>query len=191
VDVRLISATHQDLARGVGAGRFRQDLYYRLQRDRAQDAAAARASRGRGGDRRGNPGAARGAGGSAPARLSSGALQELQRYDFPGNIRELENILERATALSGSSEIAPEDLRLRLARARRRPARRPTLARRHRRARSAAARLPGSNRARSDPRCLTKTVSNRTAAAKRLGVTFRTLRYRMQRLGINEPEQDG
>ena len=55
-------------------------------------------------------------------RLSDAALQELRGYDFPGNIRELENILERATALSAASEIAPEDLRLRLGAAEEPPA---------------------------------------------------------------------
>ena len=188
VDVRLISATHQDLAAAVAEGRFRQDLYYRLNvielkmpplRERREDveqiAAAILA-------RLGAQSAA------APARLSDGALQELLGYDFPGNIRELENILERATALSGSSEIAPEDLRLRLG------AEAAAGAQADARAGTRDLPLPDyldriEREAIMD--ALTKTRYNRTAAAKLLGITFRTLRYRMQRLGISEPEQDG
>ena len=195
VDVRLISATHQDLAAAVEAGRFRQDLYYRLNvielkmpplRERREDVApiaAAILAR----IVAQQPGAPEGA---KAARLSDAALQELQGYDFPGNIRELENILERATALSGASEIAPEDLRLRLA------------AGEEAASAQADAGAPGmrnlplpdyldriEREAILD--ALTKTRFNRTAAAKLLGVTFRTLRYRMQRLGISDPEQDG
>jgi len=112
VDVRVISATHQDLARLVEAGRFRQDLFYRLNvielkmpplrecREDVPQIAASILER-----------IARQAGGT-PARLSGAALEELTLYDFPGNIRELENILERATALSGGGDIGPDDLRL-------------------------------------------------------------------------------
>ena len=189
VDVRLISATHQDLAAGVEAGRFRQDLYYRLNvielkmpplRERREDveviaeAILARLAA--------QPGA-------APARLSAAALQELRSYDFPGNIRELENILERATALSASSEIAPEDLRLRLG------AGEEASAGTQAGGRAGMLNLPLPDYLDRIEReavldALAKTRFNRTAAAKLLGVTFRTLRYRMQRLGINEPEQD-
>jgi len=127
--------------------------------------------------------------GSAPARLSEAALQELRGYDFPGNIRELENILERATALSGASEITPEDLRLRLAAGEEVPAGAQAAER------AGTLNLPLPDYLDRIEReaildALTKTRFNRTAAAKLLGVTFRTLRYRMQRLGISEPEQD-
>ena len=184
VDVRVISATHQNLAARVEARAFRQDLYYRLNvielnmpplrecREDIEVIAGAILAR-----------LAVQAGG-APARLSEAALQELRNYDFPGNIRELENILERATALSGASEVAPEDLRLRVAAGEDAAAgaRTGTL----------DAPLPEYlDRIEREAilEALAKTGFNRTAAAKRLGVTFRTLRYRMQRLGIHEPEQ--
>ncbi|HUN68799.1 MAG TPA: sigma-54 dependent transcriptional regulator, partial [Burkholderiales bacterium] len=190
VDVRVISATHQNLAALVEAGAFRQDLYYRLDvielkmpplRECREDIAAIAAAI-----------LARLAAqaGGAPARLAPAALQELEAYDFPGNIRELENILERATALSGASEIAAEDLRLRPAALEAAPAGA---------APGAVAGLPElplpeyldriEREAILD--ALAKTGFNRTAAAKLLGVTFRALRYRMQRLGIREPEPDG
>jgi two-component system response regulator PilR (NtrC family) len=189
VDVRLISATHQNLAAAVETGRFRQDLYYRLNvielkmpplrecREDVEVIAEAILAR------------LAAQSGAAPARLSAAALQELRGYDFPGNIRELENILERATALSGSSEIAPEDLRLRLGAGEEAPAGAQAGAR------AGMLNLPLPDYLDRIEReaildALAKTRFNRTAAAKLLGVTFRTLRYRMQRLGINEPEQD-
>ena len=187
VDVRVISATHQNLAARVEARAFRQDLYYRLNvielkmpplrecREDIEVIAAAILAR-----LAAQPG-------GAPVRLSEAALQELRSYDFPGNIRELENILERATALSGASEVAPEDLRLRVAALEEAPAG----------ARSGTLDAPLPEYLDRIERntileALAKTGFNRTAAAKLLGVTFRTLRYRMQRLGIHEPtEPDG
>ncbi len=184
VDVRVISATHQNLGARVEARAFRQDLYYRLNvielkmpplrecREDIEVIAAAILAR-----LASRPG-------SAKARLSEAALQELRGYDFPGNIRELENILERATALSGASEVAPEDLRLRLA------AGEEALAG----ARSGTLDAPLPEyldriEREAIQEALAKTGFNRTAAAKLLGVTFRTLRYRMQRLGIHEPSE--
>jgi two-component system response regulator PilR (NtrC family) len=125
--------------------------------------------------------------GSTPARLTPQAQEELMRYDFPGNIRELENILERATALSAANEILPEDLQLR-----------PLAAAEDASQDAGTASMPG---VRSAPlpeyldrvereailAALAKTEFNRTAAAKLLGITFRQLRYRMQRLEIREP----
>jgi len=177
VDVRIICATHQKLAQLVAAGRFRQDLFYRINvielamaplRECREDIgliAAAILER------------LATHSGSAPARLTPDALEELKRYDFPGNIRELENILERALALSGSREISVEDLHLSG----------PGGAEQE--SDAAAGALPDyldniERKAIVD--ALAKTGFNRTAAAKLLGITFRQLRYRMQRLGIKE-----
>src|SRR5687767_192189 len=112
VDVRIISATHQNLAELVAAARFRQDLFYRLNvielrmpplrecREDIPSIAQSILER-----------LARQHGVPAP-RLKPAALQALENYDFPGNVRELENVLERALALSGSDEVEPADLRL-------------------------------------------------------------------------------
>jgi len=121
------------------------------------------------------------ASGSPPARISDAALEELMHYDFPGNIRELENVLERATALSGGGGIAPADLMLKAAVAEEPGARvvEGTL----------GAPLPEYlDRVEREAilEALARTRFNRTAAAKLLGITFRTLRYRMQRLGIKD-----
>ena len=172
VDVRLVCATHQKLSAAVEAGRFRQDLYYRLAvielrmpplRECREDIPALAEAILR-----------RLGAGSAAAGLSPAAAQALSEYDFPGNVRELENILERAMALSGSDEIGLDDLQLA-----------PALA-------EPAA--PGAKWPLQDYldriereailEALDKTRFNRTAAAKVLGITFRALRYRMERLGI-------
>jgi two-component system response regulator PilR (NtrC family) len=182
VDVRVISATHQNLAALVEAGGFRQDLFYRLNvielrmpplRDCREDIEAIAAG----------ILARLGAGGTV-ARLSAAALQQLQGYDFPGNVRELENILERAIALSAGGEIGVDDLRLQ-------PVGAEEIA-----AGAQAGELPAGplpdylDKVERDAilAALAKTNFNRTAAAKLLGLTFRTLRYRMQRLGIKEPD---
>ena len=126
--------------------------------------------------------------GGVPARLSPAALEALARYGFPGNIRELENVLERATALSGMAEIGPEDLMLgpvaeevevEVSGGLREAAGLPSLP------------LPDYlDRVEREAisQALARTGFNRTAAAKLLGVTFRALRYRMQRLDIREPD---
>jgi two-component system response regulator PilR (NtrC family) len=176
VDVRIICATHQDLAARVEAGKFRQDLYYRLAvielkmpplRECREDIpvlADAILRRLAGSD------------GRRAMRLSEAARKSLADYDFPGNTRELENILERAVALTTRDEIEPEDLQLAP------PA--------------VLAPEPGANakwpltdyldRVEKEAilEALEKTRFNRTAAAKLLGITFRALRYRMERLGI-------
>jgi two-component system response regulator PilR (NtrC family) len=121
------------------------------------------------------------ASGAAPARLSSAALEELARYDFPGNIRELENVLERAMALSGGAEIDADGLMLG-----------PVAAEEgggHAAEGALGAPLPEYlDRMEREAilAALARTQFNRTAAAKLLGITFRTLRYRMQRLGITD-----
>ena len=193
VDVRIISATHQNLAALAESGRFRRDLFYRLNvielkmpplrecREDVQVLAEAMLDR-----------LARQSG--APARrLSAEALADLNAYDFPGNVRELENILERAVALSEQAQIKPGDLRLH-----------PLIAHEEG-GDEQVSRDPGPAGPVTGPlplyldkvereailAALATTGFNRTAAAKLLGVTFRTLRYRMQRLGIRDPGQDG
>jgi two-component system response regulator PilR (NtrC family) len=181
VDVRIICATHQKLAQLVAAGRFRQDLFYRINvielampplRECREDIpviAAAILER------------LSGQSDVPPARLTAAAVEELARHDFPGNIRELENILERALALSASREIDVEDLRLSAA------AGAPVAA--GAAADSATSALPDyldDIERKAIIEALGKTDFNRTAAAKVLGITFRQLRYRMQRLGIKD-----
>jgi two-component system response regulator PilR (NtrC family) len=110
-------------------------------------------------------------------RLSDAAKKELADYDFPGNVRELENILERAVALTARDEIEPGDLQLAP----------PTALAPEPGATSAKWPLPEYlDRIEKEAilEALEKTRFNRTAAAKLLGITFRALRYRMERLGI-------
>ncbi|MCC6075962.1 sigma-54-dependent transcriptional regulator [Pseudomonas sp. GCM10022188] len=181
VDVRILSATHKDLAGEVAAGRFRQDLYYRLNvielkvpplRERREDIAllAERALQRLAGEC-----------GLEPARLSDEALEKLKNYRFPGNVRELENMLERAYTLCEDDCIQASDLRL-----------------------GDAPAAPGSgdgsgNLAQIDDledflenierqaimQALEETRWNRTAAAQRLGLSFRSMRYRLKKLGID------
>ncbi|MBY0270615.1 MAG: sigma-54 dependent transcriptional regulator [Burkholderiales bacterium] len=175
VDVRIISATHRHLAEEVKSGAFRQDLYYRLnvielrmpalrelREDIPQLAAAI---------------LARHAGDGRTPRLSAQAEAALQAYHFPGNVRELENILERAVALVSGDEITVDDLQLSDERAAEQeidveglplPERLEAIERK--------AILEALERARY----------NQTAAAKLLGISFRALRYRIQRLGIKQ-----
>lgn len=179
VDVRVISATHRNLGEEVKHGKFRQDLYYRLNvielrmpalREMREDIPRlTEAILGR---------HAVASGGATP-RLSAAALEQLASYEFPGNVRELENVLERALALTAGGEIRAEDLQLAPARVA---------------AEAGAAVLPGlplQERLDAVERqailaALEQTRYNRTAAARLLGITFRALRYRMERLGIND-----
>jgi two-component system response regulator PilR (NtrC family) len=177
VDVRIISATHRNLAEEVKSGAFRQDLYYRLNvielkmpslREMPEDIpllAAAMLKR-------------QADAGNAP-RLSVAALKALQAYDFPGNVRELENILERALALTTGPEISEADLQLG-----------PSQAEAGDDGADVSG-LPLQERLDAVEKkaileALEQTRFNRTAAAKLLGITFRALRYRMERLGIND-----
>ena len=113
VNVRLLSATHKDLGAEVLSGQFRQDLYYRLNviqirvpplRERLEDLTSI--------SERVLERIARDAGVSSPARLTREAMVHLERYSFPGNVRELENLLHRAVALSGGEVIDVYDLGL-------------------------------------------------------------------------------
>jgi two-component system response regulator PilR (NtrC family) len=182
VDVRIISATHRALAQQVEAGEFRQDLFYRLNvielkmpalREIPEDIplmvtqVLERLAR---------------LADTEPAKISEEAMLALRRYDFPGNVRELENILERALALCSDNQIREGDLYLTQATPRDR-----------------AAPLDGSLGTRGLPlhdfldlvereaivKALEATRYNKTAAAKLLGITFRSLRYRLDRLGID------
>jgi two-component system response regulator PilR (NtrC family) len=189
-DIRLLSATHKALAEEVAAGRFRDDLYFRINvidlhvpslRERAEDlpllakALLARIAN---------------ASDLATPTLKDDALLALQTHPFPGNVRELENMLERALALAEGDSIGAGDLRL-----------------------QASPEIPGAvrfNRRRDDHgrleavagdltgyletiewevlnAALEKHHWNRTEAAAALGISFRSFRYRLKKLGIDQP----
>ena len=206
VDVRIVSATHKNLVELVEKGKFREDLYYRINvielrvpplRERLDDLQdLSDAILRRLGLRMQM---------QAP-RLDEGAMERLRGYPFPGNVRELENILERALTLCDGETISAMDVQLR------------ELSQRHD---TPQPRAPGGGQApatlpatSADPvdvpqpsptpadagsplgnqieelertailRALEQTRYNRTAAAKLLGMTFRALRYRIKKLGI-------
>lgn len=203
VNVRIVSATHKDLATEVHEGRFRQDLYYRLNviqlrmpplRERVDDLPAlCNAVLDR---------IARDAGVTTPPHLSQDALKHLTAYGFPGNVRELENLLHRAVTMSSSDVIEREDLGLaddasadsewaplEAAAASAEPlAALP----------AAAPALPNDLVAYLDQierdilvRVLERYRFNRTAAGASLGLSLRQMRYRMARLGINVSDHGG
>jgi two-component system, NtrC family, response regulator PilR len=178
VDVRILSATHKDLAELVAEGRFREDLFYRINvidirvpplRERSEDIpdlAEAILRR-----------LARRMDSAAPV-LDEQALAALQTYAFPGNVRELENILERALAMCTGDVISSEQLRIRSdVRAGTEPA--PQAAA----SGALGAQLEDMERE-AIVKALEKTRYNKTAAAKLLGMSFRALRYRVKKLGI-------
>jgi two-component system, NtrC family, response regulator PilR len=201
VDVRLISATHQNLSDCVEKGIFRQDLFYRLNvielrlpplRERLDDIGLMADALL---ERLATPG--------SKAVLAPEALQALRAYSFPGNVRELENILERALAFANNGVIEVADLALKatatpvvgIACVSPEPevlAEPPVPA--------AVAVLVAEDLPPSLPdhldnvereiirRALAKTHFNRTQAAELLGISFRQLRYRMQRLSIHESD---
>jgi len=180
VDVRILSATHKNLAQLVAEGRFREDLYYRINvielrvpslRERAEDIPElAHAILGRLCRRMG----------IEPPRIDDAAMEMLQRYPFPGNVRELENVLERALTLCTGGVITTEHVRLRSVP---RPEPERTMVG-----------LPDTPSALGDQleamernailKALEQTRYNKTAAAKLLGMSFRALRYRIKKLGI-------
>ncbi len=191
VDVRILSATHKNLADLVEDNRFRHDLYYRINvielrvpplRERGNDLprlAAAILAR-----------LARGQGRPIPL-LSPTALDALQHYSFPGNVRELENVLERALALAEDDQIGADDLRL---------------------PQNGGTKIAASNAAEAalqqeavvdiDPKsaalpsyieqmeraaiqkALEENRWNKTRTAAKLGITFRALRYKLKKLGM-------
>ena len=182
VDVRIISATHHILAERVQQGKFRQDLYYRLNvitlampplremRDDIAEVASLLLLRLRGDE---------------AVEFAPAALQALRQHDFPGNVRELENIIERALTLCSGHIITPADLQLA-------PAESGAASSDSGNA-GGAGKYPLTDYLDSIERtvileALHQTGFNRTAAAKVLGVTFRALRYRMERLDITEKD---
>ena len=210
VDVRIISATHKDLAACVERGEFRQDLFYRLNvieltlpplRERMDDLAVLTEGILR---RLAHSGQA--------ARLGAGVLDLLRTYAFPGNVRELENVLERALAFADDGVIEVGDLSLKAARAATAAVAAPVIEA------AAAVAVPGiapetatgpvTTAPPTSPgalpaslpehlaqverelilRALAQTQFNRTRAAELLGISFRQLRYSMQKLDIQEPE---
>jgi two-component system response regulator PilR (NtrC family) len=170
-DARILSATHRNLGQLVAAGEFREDLYYRINvielhvpalRDRGEDmlqlADHILARLG------------------SKATLDEGAKRGLLNYSFPGNVRELENVLERAVTLCTSGTIREADLNLK-------------------QAAEADSGMPAANsgldgqvedvQRQAIVEALEKTRYNKTAAAKLLGLSFRQLRYRIKKLGID------
>ncbi len=182
IDVRILSATHKNLADLVAQGLFREDLFYRINVIELRVPSL----RERGGDipeiaeavlqrlgRRGN---------MEPPQLSPDAIAMLQDYPFPGNVRELENVLERALTLCGDGVITAEHIKLRsVARTATPEATAP----------ASPAELGGALGDKLEDmerdaiiKALEKTRYNKTAAAKLLGMSFRALRYRVKKLGI-------
>ena len=181
IDVRILSATHKNLSELVAQGQFREDLFYRINvielrvpalRERAADipelAEAVLSRLGR----RTNI--------EAP-QLAADAIEMLQAYPFPGNVRELENVLERALTLCMDGRITAEHIKLRSAA---RPS--PTDPQPPATEESGGALGDKLEDMERDAiiKALEKTRYNKTAAAKLLGMSFRALRYRVKKLGI-------
>lgn len=176
IDVRIVSATHQNLRQLVDEGRFRQDLFYRLNvielrmpplRERREDISdLAGELLARLAEINGLP----------AAGLSPAAIKALEGYAFPGNVRELENILERALALSDGESIGVGDLSLQADCDAGVSSDGPVT--------DLQTHLDQVER-QVILEALERTRFNRTAAARQLGVSFRSLRYRLQRLGID------
>ena len=183
IDVRILSATHKNLGELIGQGLFREDLFYRINvielrvpalRERTADipeiAEAVLQRLGR----RANM--------DAP-QLAADAIELLQAYPFPGNVRELENVLERALTLCTDGIIAAEHIKLRGAP--RLPATEmtPAPSLEERGGGALGDKLEDMERD-AIVKALEKTRYNKTAAAKLLGMSFRALRYRVKKLGI-------
>ena len=187
VDVRLISATHKSLAHELSRGTLRQDLYYRINvievqvpplRERIDDIPLLAEF---------ILGNIASTNGQQKASLSREAIEVLQKYTFPGNVRELENLLLRACALADNAIIEPGDL--------------PELVGAVTPAAEPQRELPAPAEPMDEPYSLEKHLEriereaiekalnesrwNRTAAAKKLGMSFRSFRYRLKKLGLD------
>ncbi len=171
VNVRILSATHQDLADMVKRGDFREDLFYRINVIELQVPAL----RERGDDILLLAGNILQRLGSSAAALDDGARAALRNYGFPGNVRELENMLERAVTLCASGSIASADLALRSGSSNTQAAITT--------ATDLGDQIDDVQR-QAIVDALEKTRYNKTAAAKLLGLTFRQLRYRIKKLNI-------
>src|SRR5271157_4781869 len=177
IDVRVLSATHKNLAQLVAEGKFREDLFYRVNvielrvpslRERPEDVQELAEAILRRLGRRMK---------IAPPMLAQDAVAALEVYAFPGNVRELENVLERAITLTTGGEVRGGDIQLRSTPIGTTP----------------AATAPNGG-ALGDHledierdaiiKALEQTRFNKTAAAKALGMSFRALRYRIKKLGI-------
>jgi two-component system response regulator PilR (NtrC family) len=192
-DVRLLSATHKNLAAEVEAGRFRNDLYYRINvidlyvpslRERIEDLPElAETLLQRIAREEGNGG----------AHLEQSAISALSNYDFPGNVRELENMLERALALSDGTTITADDLQFSPMTPRKAVAKagdapdHSTAADRDIQAAygNLEAYLEDIER-QVLSKALEESRWNKTATAKLLGISFRSLRYRLKKLGLED-----
>ena len=195
VDVRILSATHKDLSGLVAEGRFRHDLYYRINvielkvpplRERTGDLPQlAGAILARLASSQGRP---------AP-ELTGGAIAALAAYPFPGNVRELENVLERALALADGDRIDAADLHLPQAAPVRPATAEPAPAPAAARPLEAVVDLdPGTGALPSyieqlERAAIQKALEdnrwNKTRAAAQLGITFRALRYKLKKLGMD------
>lgn len=177
VDVRILSATHKNLSTLVAEGKFREDLFYRVNvielrvpslRERHEDVPELAEAILRRLGRRMK---------ISPPKLSKDALAAFESYSFPGNVRELENILERAITLSAGGEISARDIQLRPGRTD------PPAATNIQSGEPLGNHLEDVERD-AIRRALEQTRYNKTAAAKVLGMSFRALRYRIKKLGI-------
>ena len=190
-DIRLLSATHKDLANEVEIGNFRQDLYYRINvidvrvpslRERLEDVPALTKNIL---TRIGT------AHGTAEARLENSAVNALNNYTFPGNVRELENILERALALSEGDSITADDLQFASATIRDSASSQDGNSERSNKAyesHDAYGDLEGyleDIEREMISRALEQCRWNKTETAKMLGISFRSLRYRQKKLGLD------
>jgi two-component system response regulator PilR (NtrC family) len=190
VDVRVVAATNQDLERAVRQGTFREDLYYRLNvirvhipplRQRREDVVLiARHFLKRFCDEMGK----------GIVDFSPGALEVLMRYDFPGNVRELENLVERAVTFELSDRVTVASLP-------------PHVAERtsEEDLGGALGRVPDGGmdldavmaevEKRYLSQALRRTEGNRTEAAKLLGISFRSIRYKLDKFGLKGPDEEG
>jgi two-component system response regulator PilR (NtrC family) len=179
IDVRILSATHKNLGRLVEAGQFRQDLFYRINvielalpnlNQRKEDIPQLSQHILQKLAKTFN---------ETAKQLTDEAMDALIQYPFPGNVRELENILERASTLCESQKIQKEDLQLIDSRTIAPPVQ----------SNDEGAPLEdylGSLEKEAIVNALEKTRWNKTAAAKELGITFRALRYRLKKLDLDD-----